>query len=141
MEIKNGIAYSGSKEECGTLEEKIANAKAKKMKCIQLRAEDIMNRIVVNNRVDIERITALSELISSYQGEVSVHLSTPNWDYSTLELSNKNQQVIAMIREILVNLGIEKYTIHPQFNRIIYETLSPNEKRKSFVLWEIILQI
>ena len=38
--------------------------------------------------------------------------------------------VISTIKDLLVPLGIEKYTIHPHFNRSIYEALSPDEKKR-----------
>lgn len=130
MEIRNGIAYSGSKEECGTLEEKLQNAKDKNIGFIQVRAKDIQDLLVANDGIDRAQLANLINLVKSYRGEISVHLPNPVWDYSTLDLSNKNQVVISTIRDILVPLGIKKYTIHPHFNRAIYETLSPDEKKK-----------
>ena len=130
MKIKNGIAYSGSKEECGTLEEKIANAKEKRMPFIQVRAQDIKDMLIENDQIDQERLATFTELIKSYDGEISVHLPNPIWDYTSLEISSQNQTIISVIKNILVPLGIKNYTIHPHFSRETYEKLSLDEKKK-----------
>lgn len=89
---------------------------------------------ILKNGIDKEQLANLSSLVKSYRGEISVHLPNPVWNYTTLDLSNKNQVLISTIKDILVPLGIKKYTIHPHFNRATYETLSPEEKKKVLLI-------
>ena len=130
MELKNGIAYSGSKEKCGTLEDKILNAKKNKVKFIQVRTKDISDILLTDNKIDKEKLPYFTNLIKSYDGEISVHLPNPEWDYSLLQLSEINQLVPSTIKDILVPLGIKTYTIHPHFNKEVYKNLSPLMKKK-----------
>lgn len=130
MRIKKGIAYSGSKEEgCGTIEEKILKSKEEKMEFIQIRARDILKK---NGEISDNIEPNLNELLGSFDGEKTVHLPSPRWDYDTLELRNEHM-LISTIRTILIPLGITKYTIHPHFNRETYESLPLEEKKRVLI--------
>ena len=128
MNIRNGIAYSGDNVECGTLEEKIKHAMKNNINYIQVRAKDIQDMIFMNGQLNKEKLHEFKNLIVSYKGTLSVHLPNPVWNYDSLELSPKNQLVGLMIKEILLPLGIKDNTIHPHFNREVYDALADNQK-------------
>ena len=129
MVIKNGIAYSGDYIECGTLEEKIKHAIENNINYIQIRTKDIQDVIIIDNQLNKEKLQELRNLIGNYKGTLSVHLPNPVWDYDNLELSESNQLVHVLIKEILLPMGIKDYTIHPHFNRQVYDNLSDNQKQ------------
>lgn len=124
--MKNGLAYSGNKEECGSLEQKVKHAIDNKILYIQLRAADFQT-IAPND------INKAKDLIKKYQeigGQISVHLPNPEWDYDNLKLEEKNSRVISAVKNIGILLGIKNYTIHPHFNRLKWEKLEPKQQLK-----------
>lgn len=136
MGIKNGVAYSGSVEECGTLKQKIDNSKEHRMPVIQIRAGDILEmlRVERNGKTEeeltLERESKRQEVVSllkGFSGEISVHLTSPKWTDGHLDPKSMKRN-ISMVT-LLTSLGVMNYTIHPHINRIEYCALSEEEKK------------
>ena len=129
IDIKNGIAYSGDVNECGTLVDKINHAISNNINYIQVRAKDIQDMIFVNGKIDSNRVKDFSKLVGSYNGTLSVHLPNPVWDYDNLNIDKSNDLVSIIIKDLLKPLGINDYTIHPHFNRQVYDNLNQDQKQ------------
>lgn len=129
MKFRNGIAYSGDKVECGTLEEKLNHAIKNGINYIQIRTKDIQDMIIIDNQLNKEKLQEFINLITNYNGTLSVHLPNLVWNYDDLELTESNQLVFTIIKNILLPMGIKDYTIHPHFNRQVYDSLSDTQKK------------
>jgi len=131
--IKNGIAYSGNKAEQGSIVEKLNHSFQNNIEYIQIRIRDIQDYIFDSNKsLNEEKLLHLSAHISQFKGEISLHLPNPVWNYETNQLEQKNAIIIDTIKNLLLPLGIRKYTIHPHFNRIFFNNL--NQVQKETVL-------
>lgn len=122
--IKNGLAYSGNAQECGTLEQKVIHAIENNVPYIQLRAADFQT-------IGASDMLKTQDLIRQYQekgGHISVHLPNPDWDYETMQLTETNAKVISAIKNIGKPLGIVEYTIHPHINRLEWEKLDTEQQ-------------
>jgi sugar phosphate isomerase/epimerase len=146
IDIKNGIAYSGDVNECGTLKQKIDHAIENGIKYIQVRTKDIQDLIISDNKLDDAKVKELIAKVNEYHelvegGVISLHLPNPVWKYADgkavdvdnmdvneFKLASSNELVIQIIKDLLLNIGIKDYTVHPHFPRKAYEAIKDEDK-------------
>lgn len=128
------IAYAGKNEEYETLdnseitllERKVNNAISNNLSSIQVRINDI---IEYEKKYGAKKLSSYLLGLKNNGLEISVHLPSPVPDVDDKLNFNSFYHQLEQGLKLLAISGVTKYTIHPHYNRIIFEQLNIEEQQ------------
>lgn len=128
------IAYAGKNEEYETLdnseitllERKVNNAISNNLSSIQVRINDI---IEYEKKYGSKKLSSYLLGLKNNGLEISVHLPSPVPDVDDKLNFNSFYHQLEQGLKLLAISGVTKYTIHPHYNKIIFDQLNIKEQQ------------
>lgn len=128
------IAYAGKNEEyedldnaeITLLERKVNNAILNNLSSIQVRINDV---IEYEKKYGAKKLSSYLLNLKNSGLEISVHLPSPVPDADNKLNFNSFYQQLEQGLKLLAISGVTKYTIHPHYNKIIFDQLNIKEQQ------------
>ena len=128
------IAYAGKSEEyeeldnaeITLLERKVNNAILNNLSSIQVRINDV---IEYEKKYGAKKLSSYLLNLKNNGLEISVHLPSPVPDVDNKLNFNSFYQQLEQGLKLLAISGVTKYTIHPHYNKIIFDQLNIKEQQ------------
>lgn len=128
------IAYAGNSEEyeeldnaeITLLERKVNNAILNNLSSIQVRINDV---IEYEKKYGAKKLSSYLLNLKNNGLEISVHLPSPVPDVDNKLNFNSFYQQLEQGLKLLAISGVTKYTIHPHYNKIIFDQLNIKEQQ------------